>query len=62
LRAKRITFNIGGVIWIIGGVEKNWRCEMEVVNNDWTSLNNELALAGNTVNKWLKLKEYLGYI
>jgi len=39
--------DIGGVSWIIGGGEKNWQCEVEVVNNDWTSLNNELALAGN---------------
>jgi len=49
LRGKIITFNIGGVCWIIGGVENNWRFEVEVVNNDWTSLNNRLALAGDRI-------------
>jgi len=43
LRGKRITLNNGGVDWNNGGVKKNWRCEVELVNNDWTSLNHELA-------------------
>jgi len=45
MQAKRITFNIGGVVWvIIGGVERTLRCGREMVNNDLTSLNNELDL------------------
>jgi len=47
LRGKRITLNNGGVVWNNGVVEKNWRGEVEVVNNGWTGLNNGLALAGN---------------